>query len=205
MRKTNQALGLIETRGLTPLVTALDGAIKAAQVTLEGRRPVGGGLVNATVTGDVGAVRAAMDTAQGIINQMGATGMTHVIPRPDEAIWAMLKNDGLTAPEPGETSPDGGGSADKNRTEPLATRPEAAVPTLAPQAEVPAERPKAEVPALRDEPEVPAVRAEAKVPAALSSPSPADNTGGSGDQKSGPAKKKPAAKSSKVRKPGGKK
>ncbi|MDL2226499.1 BMC domain-containing protein [Deltaproteobacteria bacterium OttesenSCG-928-M10] len=133
MRKTSQALGLIETRGLTPLVTALDGAIKAAQVTFEGRRLVGGGLVNATVTGDVGAVRAAMDAADGIIRQMGAIGMTHVIARPDEAVWAMLKKDGLNVPGSGEPSP-----ADQSQTGAPVIRPEAMAPALRAATEVPA-------------------------------------------------------------------
>lgn len=131
---------------------AVDGAIKAAQVTLTSKTMVGGGLVNATVRGDVGAVRAALDAAEAIIHQMGAQGMTHIIARPDSAIWALLKKDGLRVNEPPE--PGGG--------------PEGAAspPTLRPEAELPAIKPVSEPPIARAEPEVPVVKPESEVPAA---------------------------------------
>ncbi|MDF2929148.1 MAG: hypothetical protein K0Q75_1386 [Anaerospora sp.] len=54
------ALGLLETRGLVPAIEAADVMLKAAQVELIGRTLTGGGLVTITVTGDVGAVKAAV-------------------------------------------------------------------------------------------------------------------------------------------------
>lgn len=83
-------MGIIETTGYTSLVVAVDGALKAAQVSLQSATLVGGGLANATVLGDVGAVEAALNAARGLITSMGAKGMTHVIARPDAEVWAML-------------------------------------------------------------------------------------------------------------------
>ena len=55
------ALGLIETRGMIPLVEAADVALKAANVTLQGVRTAGSGLISLSLTGDVAAVRAATE------------------------------------------------------------------------------------------------------------------------------------------------
>lgn len=155
-----QALGLIETRGYLPLVTAVDGAIKAAQVSLTTSTLVGGGLANATVRGDVGAVRAALDAAQAIIDQLGASGMTHVIARPDSAVWALLAQDGLRVTETPEPANGSGESSS-----PPALRPEPEVPVARVSPEVPAIKPEPEPPVARSESEVPAVKPESRVPA----------------------------------------
>ena len=56
-----QALGMIETKGLVASIEAADAMVKAANVTLIGKEHVGGGLVTVMVRGDVGAVKAATD------------------------------------------------------------------------------------------------------------------------------------------------
>ena len=56
-----QALGMIETKGLVPAIEASDAMVKAANVKLIGKVQVGGGLVTVMVRGDVGAVKAATD------------------------------------------------------------------------------------------------------------------------------------------------
>ena len=56
-----QALGLIETRGMVALVEATDAALKAANVEYKGWKQVGSGLVTVVLTGDVAAVKAAVD------------------------------------------------------------------------------------------------------------------------------------------------
>src|SRR6185312_4944237 len=58
---TNEAIGLIETKGIVAAVEALDAALKAANVTFVEQHKVGSGLVAITVKGDVAAVRAAVD------------------------------------------------------------------------------------------------------------------------------------------------
>ena len=57
-----QALGMIETRGFVGAVEAADAMVKAANVTLVGKEIIGGGLVTVLVRGDVGAVKAAVDS-----------------------------------------------------------------------------------------------------------------------------------------------
>ena len=56
-----EALGMIETKGLTALVEACDAMLKSANVTLLGWQKIGSGLVTAMVAGDVAAVKAAVD------------------------------------------------------------------------------------------------------------------------------------------------
>ena len=56
---SQNALGLIETRGLVGSVEAADAMVKAAPVQLMGKEKVGGGYVTVMVRGDVGAVKAA--------------------------------------------------------------------------------------------------------------------------------------------------
>ena len=54
-----EALGMIETRGLTAAIEAADAMVKAAEVTLVGTEKIGSGLVSVMVRGDVGGVKAA--------------------------------------------------------------------------------------------------------------------------------------------------
>ena len=53
-----EALGMIETRGLTAAIEAADAMTKAAEVALVGTEKIGSGLVTVMVRGDVGAVKA---------------------------------------------------------------------------------------------------------------------------------------------------
>jgi len=46
-----QALGLIETRGLVAAIEAADAMVKAANVKLLGRQKVRGGLVSVMISG----------------------------------------------------------------------------------------------------------------------------------------------------------
>jgi microcompartment protein CcmL/EutN len=78
----SQAIGMIETRGYVAAYAAADAMVKAANVTLAGRKEVGGGLVAITVTGDVGAVKAAADAGAEAAKAVGEVVSVHVIPRP---------------------------------------------------------------------------------------------------------------------------
>jgi ethanolamine utilization protein EutM len=49
-----KAVGLVETKGLIGLVAATDAMVKAANVQVVRRIAIGGGLVTAIVSGDVG-------------------------------------------------------------------------------------------------------------------------------------------------------
>jgi microcompartment protein CcmL/EutN len=56
-----EALGMIETRGLTAAIEAADAMTKAAEVHLIGTEKIGSGLVTVMVRGDVGATKAAVE------------------------------------------------------------------------------------------------------------------------------------------------
>jgi ethanolamine utilization protein EutM len=81
-----QALGLIETRGLVAAIEAADAMVKAAKVKFLGRQKVKAGLVAVMVTGDVGAVKAAVDAGTAAGKKVGEVVSAHVIPRPHEDI-----------------------------------------------------------------------------------------------------------------------
>jgi len=85
-----KALGMIEVYGYLAAVEALDSALKAANVTMVDVVLVQGGLVTVLITGDVGAVKAAMDASRTAAERVGRVISVHVIPRPSERIEKML-------------------------------------------------------------------------------------------------------------------
>ena len=85
-----QALGMVETRGLVGSVEAADAMVKAANVHLIGKVHVGGGLVTVMVRGDVGAVKAAVEAGGAAAKRVGELVSVHVIPRPHEDVEAIL-------------------------------------------------------------------------------------------------------------------
>ncbi|MGJ7045195.1 microcompartment protein CcmL/EutN [Thermoanaerobacterium thermosulfurigenes] len=89
-----QALGMVETRGLVAAIEAADAMVKAANVTLIGTEKIGSGLVTVMVRGDVGAVKAATETGANAAKKLGELVAVHVIPRPHadvEKILPMIK------------------------------------------------------------------------------------------------------------------
>ncbi len=78
----NQAIGMIETKGYVPALSAADAMVKAANVEIVERNEVGGGLVSVVVRGDVGAVKAATEAGAEAASQVGEVTAVHVIPRP---------------------------------------------------------------------------------------------------------------------------
>lgn len=85
-----QALGMVETRGLTAAIEAADAMAKAAEVTLVGTEKIGSGLVTVMVRGDVGAVKAAVETGAAAAGRLGELVATHVIPRPHDDVEKIL-------------------------------------------------------------------------------------------------------------------
>ena len=79
-----EALGMVETRGLTAAIEAADAMTKAAEVSLIGTEKIGSGLVTVMVRGDVGAVKAAA------ASRLGELVATHVIPRPHNDVEKIL-------------------------------------------------------------------------------------------------------------------
>ena len=87
---TNEALGMVETRGLVAAIEAADAMVKAANVVLIGTEKIGSGLVTVMVRGDVGAVKAATEAGAASASRLGEVIATHVIPRPHGDIEKIL-------------------------------------------------------------------------------------------------------------------
>ncbi|MEI8057182.1 MAG: BMC domain-containing protein [Actinomycetes bacterium] len=79
---SNNAIGLIETKGYVAALAAADAMVKAANVVIVGRDQVGDGLVAITIVGDVGAVKAATEAGAETASALGELVSVHVIPRP---------------------------------------------------------------------------------------------------------------------------
>lgn len=87
---TQQALGMIETRGLVAAIEAADAMLKAANVELVGTEKIGSGLVSVMVRGDVGAVKSAVESGTAAAQRLGEIIATHVIPRPHDDVEKIL-------------------------------------------------------------------------------------------------------------------
>lgn len=85
-----QALGMIETRGLVAAIEAADAMLKAANVELVGTEKIGSGLVSVMVRGDVGAVKSAVESGTAAAQRLGEIIATHVIPRPHDDVEKIL-------------------------------------------------------------------------------------------------------------------
>ena len=87
---TQEALGMVETRGLVAAIEAADSMLKAANVTLIGTEKIGSGLVSVMVRGDVGAVKAAVEAGSTCASRLGELIAVHVIPRPHGDVEKIL-------------------------------------------------------------------------------------------------------------------
>ena len=85
-----QALGMVETRGLVASIEAADAMLKAANVALVGTEKIGSGLVTVMVRGDVGAVKSAVEAGQANASRLGEIIATHVIPRPHSDVEKII-------------------------------------------------------------------------------------------------------------------
>ena len=82
LKMANLAIGMIETKGYVPALSAADAMVKAANVEIIARNEVGGGLVSVVVRGDVGAVKAATEAGAEAAALVGEVTAVHVIARP---------------------------------------------------------------------------------------------------------------------------
>ena len=87
---SKEALGMVETRGLTAAIEAADAMVKAAEVTLIGTEKIGSGLVSVMVRGDVGAVKAAVEAGSANASRLGELVAVHVIPSPHADVEKIL-------------------------------------------------------------------------------------------------------------------
>jgi ethanolamine utilization protein EutM len=110
-----EAMGLIETRGLVAAIEAADAMVKAANVKLVSKEYAGSGLVTMTVRGDVGAVKAAVDAGAAAAKRIGEVVSVHIIPRPHNEVDKVIS---------GRMVRSGSGQVPKNKA---AVKPKAEV------------------------------------------------------------------------------
>ena len=85
-----EALGLLECKGLVALMEGSDAMLKAANVEMMGWDKAGSGMVTAFVRGDVAAVKAATEAGQRAAERVGEVIEVHVIPRPHANVDSTL-------------------------------------------------------------------------------------------------------------------
>ena len=78
----NESLGMVETKGYVGAVEASDAMVKAANVALTKAIQIGGGFVAVLVKGDVGSVKAAVESGAAAATKVGELVSSHVIARP---------------------------------------------------------------------------------------------------------------------------
>ncbi|MEO0509515.1 MAG: BMC domain-containing protein [Verrucomicrobiota bacterium] len=79
-----EAIGMIECKGLVSLMEASDAALKSADVKMTGWEKIGSGLVTGFFTGNVAAVKAAVEAGADAAGQIGEVVAVQVIPRPHD-------------------------------------------------------------------------------------------------------------------------
>ncbi|MDD5674409.1 MAG: BMC domain-containing protein [Chitinivibrionales bacterium] len=85
-----QAIGMIETKGLTALVCGTDAMCKTATVELSGWKKAGSGLCSCYIAGEVAAVKAAIDAGAMAAGAVGEVVNAQVLPRPHDDVFVML-------------------------------------------------------------------------------------------------------------------
>ncbi len=88
--KTQHAIGILETQGLTAILQATDAMLKAANVELVGKEKIGAAYVTIIIRGDVAAVKAAIDAGSLAVGNLGKLIAAHVIARPHEGLLKLL-------------------------------------------------------------------------------------------------------------------
>lgn len=86
MSNWREALGMIETKGLSAAIEAADAMVKTADVQLTMEQRPGGALVTIFVRGGVGEVMAAVEAGAERARRVGELHSVHTIPRLSEDI-----------------------------------------------------------------------------------------------------------------------
>lgn len=94
-----KALGMIETIGLVGAIEAADTALKTAEVEIVNRHIVKGGIVTVELSGDVGAIKVAVETGAEAAKRLGVFVSSHVIARPDEMVSKMIEENSIIVAE----------------------------------------------------------------------------------------------------------
>ena len=81
---TNEALGMVETKGLVGSIEAADAMVKAANVRLIGKEQIGSGLVTVMV------VKASVEAGASAAKRVGELVSVHVIASPHVDVEGIL-------------------------------------------------------------------------------------------------------------------
>ena len=87
---SQEALGMIETKGYVGSVEASDAMVKAANVTLVKTISIGGGLITVFATGDIGSIKAAVDAGSKAAGKVGELVGSHILARPHEDLMKVI-------------------------------------------------------------------------------------------------------------------
>ena len=85
-----EAVGILETTGLTGIIAGADAMSKASNVDLLQTRAIGGGYITVMVRGDVGAVRTALGAGRNAAAKIGQVISTRIIPGPHYELENIL-------------------------------------------------------------------------------------------------------------------
>ena len=83
---------MIETVGLVGAIEASDAMVKTASVVVVGKEYLLNGYVAVLVRGDVGSVKAALDSGSAAARRIGELVAVHIIPRPFEETEKLLRH-----------------------------------------------------------------------------------------------------------------
>jgi len=92
MPPSENAIGLIETRGIVALTAGIEAMMKTADVRCVAVERVSSGYYAAAVQGSIAAVRQALDSGTAAVKQYGDLRSAQLYPRPDGASAALLDN-----------------------------------------------------------------------------------------------------------------
>jgi len=101
---TQEALGMVETRGFVGAVEAADAMLKTANVELIGKEYLLNGYVTVLVRGDVGSVKVATEAGSVAARRVGELISFHVIPRPFDETENILSHWSGGKPNPANSS-----------------------------------------------------------------------------------------------------
>ncbi len=86
----DNALGTLETRGMTAAIAGMDAMVKAAQVEIVRMETIGSAYVTVLLRGDVASVKAAIDAGAEAATRHGEVISVNVIASPHRSTAAAL-------------------------------------------------------------------------------------------------------------------
>ena len=102
-----EALGLVETLAIVPVIEATDKMLKAADVELVALEAGGSTLCTVFVKGDVAACRSAVEAGAAAAEKIGTLTGKNVMPRPINAISAIVNTHDIDQGEEPDEVPHG--------------------------------------------------------------------------------------------------